>query len=107
LSGYIYELTITLTEIEIEIRDESDLMNKKLVLNDSTYNNTPYNILNAIITAWNTETGEDWQVSSDITATTSITVNRGDTIFSVLQELADTTGNNWIVKNQTIYFGSV
>jgi hypothetical protein len=68
--------------MELEIRDESDLMNKKLVLSDTTFSaHTPSAILSSIISAWNTETGEDWQVSSDVSLMTTMTVKRGDTIF--------------------------
>jgi hypothetical protein len=106
--GFIYEPEITNVWIEFEIRDENDLMNRKLVLSDKTYTNrTPAYILNDITSDWQTETEEDWKVVSSVSETITIDFNKWDTFFSVLSELSDQLGYNWIVKNQTIYFDEV
>jgi hypothetical protein len=56
-SGYIYNVGLTLTGYDIEVRDENDLMNKKIVLEDKVYTTqTPLQILNDITSDWETET---------------------------------------------------
>ena len=107
-SGYIYNVVINLIWYNLEIRDENDLMNKKLVLSDKTYTTqTPWQILNDITWDWETETWEDWQVISSVSDTITIDFKEWDTFYSVLNELSQQLQYNWLVKNQTIYFDEV
>jgi hypothetical protein len=107
-SWYIYNVIINLTWYTIEIRDENDLMNKKLVLNDKTYTSkTPWFILNDISSEWQTETTENWQVVSSVSDTITIDFKKWDTFYSVLNELSQQLNYNWLVKWQTIYFDEV
>ena len=107
-SWYIYNLKLTLTWYIIELRDENDLMNKKLVLSDKTYNSqTPLQILNDISSDWETETWENWQIVSSVSDTITIDFKKWDTFYTVLNELSQQLGYNWNIKNQIISFNEV
>lgn len=107
-SWYIYNVIITLTWLEFEVRDENDLMNKKLVLSDKSYTSqTPWFILNDISSDWQTETWEDFQIISSVSDTVTIEFKKWDTFYSVLDELSQQLNYNWLVKWQTIYFDEI
>ncbi len=107
-SWYIYNVTLNLDWYKLEIRDENDLMNKKLLLSDKTYTaQTPLQILNDITSDWNTETSEDFSVISNVSDTITIEFNKWDTFYTVLDEISQQLKYNWLVKSQTIFFDEI
>lgn len=88
-AGYIYDLIVSVEEIELLGRSTKELMNKKLVLNDKTYTNqTLTTIMDDILDDWNTAYSENWTFYTNVTDLVSKDFKIWDNIYDILEELS-------------------
>ena len=106
--GYIDELSPWLDLLEITAKDFKDLMQKKLTTQSYNFvSKTLQEIVESIVSDWNSTYSENWTVNSNFTLTISKDIKQGDNFYDIFNELSETFLWAWTVKWNEIFFSEI
>jgi len=106
--GYIHQIKPIRQQfwlMEITLRAEKAMLYRRLVLSDTSYSSDDIkDVLEWLVSVYNSSYGENRTVDTDFTKNVSIDVKTGDNLYDILDELAEQCEAQRKIENWEILF---
>lgn len=101
--GFIDRVTASLQSVTIDAKSEKAVMKRKLATTDRTLSAvTASAAITTLLTDWNSAYGELFTCFSTIATTITKTVEKGDNLYDIIEEIAGMVGAVWDVADGVI-----